>query len=264
MKRLCLSSICLLLMGVTSMTRAGPTIFGVDSASQLLVAFYAWTGTEIRWMNLPGGITPTDTRIGLAGSQNYELYYIDGDASDGQMYVLDSLDGSVKSTLDWYTREIDGLGYESVPPHYYFYTSGCSNADMHRHGGGSLVYWWGGTDVVARGAVGSDDYGRIFTTWFGGSIMEVDPLDQFWNRSMGTNLTDIVGMAYDGTYLYASTLGNMVYVLDPDTAAVLNETQMDYTFYALGAATVIPIPSALILGSFGLGLVAWLRRRRTL
>jgi len=260
-------------VGVTDITQAGPTIFGVDSASRQLVAFDPWTGTEIRRLNLPAGISPTHTKIGLAGSQNYELYYLNGDVDASQVYVLDSLDGSVKSMFqikDGDFGTFNGLGYESGIPQGYLYTSGCKWGDIHRYdavdGSGWILDWGGYTAGRGfSGAVGGDDYGRIFApdTWTS-KIVEFDPLDQGWYRYMNTGLSEIVGMAYDGTYLYASTQGNMVYVLDPDTAAVLSSTQMYCTFYGLGAAPIIPAPSAILLGSIGVAFVTWLRRRRTL
>ena len=263
MKNLITSFLVVGLMLVISITaQASPTIFGVDSASQQLVSFDPWTGTEIRRMNLPGDITPTDTMIGLAGSQNYELYYYNNGPfpfppADPQIYVLDSLDGSVKQQFQISGEPIDGLGYENG----YFFTSGCPTTDLHRS---FSEFWWGGPLVSGiRGAVAGDDYGRIFAPTYS-VIYEFDPLDPDWNRRMDTNLTGIVGMAYDGTYLYASTLDSMVYVLDPDTAAVLHQTQMDCTFYALGAATVIPAPPGIFLSGIGVVLVGWLRRRRTL
>jgi hypothetical protein len=277
MKKLCLSSICLLLVGLTSMTQAGPTIFGVDSASQQLVSFDPWTGTEIRRMNLPGGISPTDTQIGLAGSRDFELYYVDSDVDHTQVYVLDSLEGSVKRTfyaegggLQPYL--VAGLAYEGSGSYGYLYKVGCTEQyDVHRFeavDGGNVDLFWGGDiyyeQPIFDDAMGGDDYGRIFALDKPTQIVELDPLDPDWNRTMDTSLTDVVGMAYDGTYLYASTLDNMVYILDPDTAAVLNSTSMDYTLYALGAAPVIPAPSALLLGSIGVSFVGWLRRRRTL
>ena len=271
MKNLITSFLVVGLMLVISITaQASPTIFGVDSASQQLVAFDLWTGREIRRLNLPGGITPTDTKIGLAGSQNYELYYYNDDVADRQIYVLNSLDASVNRQIQLgFGEPINGLGYEGGTPHGYLYASGCTSTDMHRHNAvdGSLSeFWWGGPYVVGiRDAVGGDDYGRIFApSPYNSVIYEFNPLDEYWNRAMDTDLSDIVGMAYDGTYLYASTLNNMVYVLNPDTAAVLHQTKMDCTFYALGAATVIPAPSGIFLSGFGVVLAGWLRRQRTL
>jgi len=274
MKRLCLRAMCLLFVGLTSMTQAGPTIFGVDSASQQLVAFDPWTGVEIRRMNLPGGISSTDTGIGLAGSRNSELYYVNNDVDHTQVYVLDSKDGSVKNVFSLYGGSTQipylntGLAYESG----YIFTVGCQEVyDVHRFevGESSGDHWWGGDIYYDEfpyydDAKGGDDYGRIFALNTPSQIVELDPMNSDWYRSIDTDLTDIMGMAYDGTYLYASTLDNMVYILDPDTAAVLNSTSMDYTLYSLGATPVIPAPSAILLGSIGIGFVSWLRRRRTL
>lgn len=241
-----------LLLAISSTADGGPTIFGVDSASQQLLAFDPWRGMEIRRMDLPGSITAGHTDIGLAGSQSYELYYVNAsdtyvvrypDILEVDVYVLDTLTGSVNRTLDivfdWeWAMFPNGLGYESG----YLFVSGCGYMDLHRYdattGAGPDVGWGQpGADFVMD-AVGGD-YGRVFVyenVPGQVDICEVYPLDTDSYRVMETSLTNIVGMAYDGTYLYASTRDNMVCVLDPDTANVLNQTQMDYTLYALGAA----------------------------
>ena len=118
-----------------------------------------------------------------------------------------------------------------------------------------------------------DNGGRIFTyssTLEGGQwgIYEIDPLVNTTLTWFSASPSDsIVGMAYDGEYLYLSDLDGNLYTLN-NSGSVVNTLDLGYTLYALasteGEPYVIPAPGAILLGSIGVGFVSWLRRRRTL
>jgi hypothetical protein len=216
-------------------------IFGVDMDNEEIVYLNSQTGTEAGRFAVPGTSDPGDDDIGLAGSQAGELYYINSDDSRGTVYVLDPLDGSVNSTIALSaTYNKNGLGYESTAPGY-LYTSGCGSLDMHRYlaaGGGPTFYW--GNDNV-QDAIGSDDNGIVFAPQLNtGDIVAVNPTVDTTLYVLDVDMPGIVGMAYDGTNLYASTTAGMLYTLDPTTGEVLNTLDLGYTLDALAVTTEGP------------------------
>ena len=91
-----------------------------------------------------------------------------------------------------------------------------------------------------------DDGGKIFSYGFYNDqwgIWEINPLDSSaaltWFASSPSD--SIVGMAYDGTYLYLSDLDGYLYTMD-NSGELVNTLELGYTLYALASTEGTPTP----------------------
>jgi len=159
--------------------------------------------------------------------------------------VLDAADASTSETRtlsgSW---DVDGLGYWTGTEGNYIYTSGCTVEDLHRcpaAGDGPTFFW---STVFDPQAVGGDDTGRIFTTDYVAEqyvIAEIDPVNDVAPlNTFASPSQEIVGMAFDGEYLYASDTVGYLYTMDPETGEVLNSLELGYVLYALAVTDVLP------------------------
>jgi hypothetical protein len=230
---------------------AGPLIWGVNPAASgaELVNIDPLTGTINTSFDLPDSmIGANDTGIGLAGWSD-TLFYINGDSDPGTLYFIDPTDGTVIDTSSlsggWY---VDGLGYWSGSGSAYIYTSGCSVNDTHRYlasGSGPSFYW---SDIYDPQAMAGDNGGKVFSYGQNGTggewgIWGIDPLSSsapltFFADSPSET---VVGMAYDGTYLYLSDLDGYLYTLD-NSGELVNTLDLGYTLYALASSEGTPTP----------------------
>jgi hypothetical protein len=116
-----------------------------------------------------------------------------------------------------------------------------------------------------------DNGGRIFTfgtlgAGAGYQFFELDPLASSSPLlAFGSPSQSIVGMAFDGSYLYASDSDRNLFVIDPDSGAVLSSIQTDYVLWGLASTEGKPQPvpepgTLLLLGSALTGMAAFGRR----
>ena len=257
-------------------TNAHAYVWGVSPTSNnQLIEIDPFTGAINRSYNLGSLIGSSNTEIGLAGWAD-ALYYTNANLNNGLIYTIDPNTGNVVTSYTvsggW---EIDGLGYYSqgLGLESYIYTSGCSVNDMHRYNatnGAEPQFYW--SNVSNPGSVAGDNGGRIFTYGLVGQvwgIYEVDPLSSanatFFAQSPSAS---IVGMAFDGQYLYLSDTQNMLYTMNT-SGQLVKSLQLDYTLYALGSTEgtgggepVIPEPSTVLLLGSGLAGVLFRRKNR--
>ena len=248
---LCAVGLGLIAAGPASALVVTPTIgvYGVQPATGKIVLVDPTTGAILSSYDAPGDLQSDDVFIGLSGAEEGStlIYRNYSDAADKN--TLFRLNPSTGATLseetmpDWTT---DGLTFETGTSNFIF--SSHSNSDIHRQTGfsGAEVFFW--SDIAPGGALGGDDMGRHFARTAGATeIKEFSPsTDTSALNTFAAPATDVEGLAFDGTVLYASTASGTLYRLNPDTGAVLGSTTVSGgALWGLGVASVIASPVAV-------------------
>lgn len=272
MKRLILI-VAACLMTAYFPAQAASLVWGVNptATGAELMQLNPFTGEVLKTYAAPtGSINANSTEIGLAGWGQNALYYSNSSVSSSKVYVINPGDGSVTNSFDvsggW---EIDGLGFwaNAENPDGFLYTSGCSVGDVHRYsatdGSGPTFYW---SNVSGPRSMAGDFGGRLFTYGSVDNIWGIWGLDPLVNANATwfapSPSTSVVGMAYDGEYLYLSDTQKNLYVMD-NTGSLVSSINLGYTLYGLGSTEgkggTVPDSGATVglvgLALLGLGLL---------
>lgn len=282
-----------LMLGGNTNLQAGPIVWGLNPVSGDIVRVNPNNGAILGSFAAPIKPLQGDTRAGLSiADHGKTLLYQLGNNGPGNeiagreiLYGLDPFTGAIKfQTLGlWTSFGPDGISWQSQGEDSYTFLSHANPIpDIHRYENlGSPEEqedaFWGPTYQqnpmfpanYPVGGLGGDGNGREFGVFLDGFnefdghlyIGEYDPFindPSFLNTFIAPS-DDIVGLAFDGHFLYASSSSGPLYTLNPDTGAIIRTIILPSLFFADGSPApyqfdiaAMPEPSMMILISLGI------------
>ncbi len=232
-------------------------VFGAQPLTGQIVAMDPFTGIVATRFAAPDALAVGHTMIGLSGGQGTgSLLYINADLDPSALYRMDATSGAVRSIETTDSRSYDGLGFESgagapaVGQIYLNETGGPVRLQAGFSGAVSDHF----TAASAGTAIGGDDAGRQFVHVPGMGIVEHDPFaPHTLLNTLPAPAADLVGMAFDGLNLYASTASGDLHVLDPDDGSVLSTISVPggalFGLATIGQSVTPPPQGAVLFGS---------------
>lgn len=287
-------------LGVVANVSATRMVWYVDPASGDIIRANPRTGATLGSFSLEdtffgtsidhNDVTATqgDTNIGLSIAEDGRtLLYQIGNLGPGteidarfNLFRLDPFTGDLLSIEDGAGNSWgpNGLSYQSDGlEDYIFYNHGNPISDIHRQTGfsGPEEIFWGPTgapDFYISGALGGDGNGREFGVFedqfddFLGDffIGEYDPFsnDPGFINTYEAPAAEIMGLGFDGMFLYATSPDGQLFTLDPDSGDVITSVTLPQKLFSDGSVATyrfdiaaIPEPATLILMLLG---VVWL------
>jgi hypothetical protein len=191
---------------------------------------------------------------------------------------LDPYTGAVKFQVQGLGSSFgpDGISWESRGGSTFTFVNHANPIpDIHRFEnlggpGQEEILFWGPTQCPpcnhAVGGLGGDGNGREFGVFedidnlFGGHLFigEYDPfvnVSNFVNTPFIAPADDIVGLAFDGRFLYASSASGPLYTLNPDTGVILHSVLLPPLILPDGSPAPYPFDIAAMSEPATLALV---------
>lgn len=256
-------------------TPCAAQLWGIQPASNLIVRVDPSTGSVLGGFVPPGGALAPDQLFGglTIAEHGTTLLYQNPVTNPTDLFRIDPDTGALLSTEFMPPAGVlefrAGLSFESG--------AGAGGADaifavndggpiQRQDGYGAFPLTDHFTNAIDfAGALGGDDNGRQFVAVLDFTtgpaipvIAEFDPvninalLNVFPSPAAVSN---VGGMAFDGTWLYFSDLTGSLYTLNPDTGAVVNSVTVDGG-PLIGLASRVPEPATLLLAALG-GVIFW-------
>jgi len=230
---------------------AQTTVWGVQSSTGKILKIDPLTGAVLGSFATPAPIAAAADHVGLTIAEGgTSLLYINTDVSTN-LYRLNPNTGAILSTVFGDNFQNHGLSYEKIGGSDFIYYSHLSS-DTHRQSGfgGTTTFFWG--PGAPTGGLGGDGNGREFGIYSDGLIHEFNPSvnQTTFLSTLPEPSAGLEGLAFDGTFLYASNSAGQLFTLNPNTGAVLHTVTVGGgTLVELGAAvtgsTGVPEPGAL-------------------
>ncbi len=221
-------------------------LYGAQPATGNIVAVDPATGAVTDSFDAPGDLQSGHTRVGLSGAEGGTtlIYVNDEGTAASPLFRLHPTTGAVLSTQVADDTTNDGLSFQTAPDLTKLIFSSHSDTDIHRQTGFSGPddsQWATGAPI---GGLGGDGFGREFGFFDDGRLHEYDPFsdtDAFISTLPAPS--GIQGLAFDGTFLYASTASGNLYTLNANTGAILRAVPVSGgALYGLGVALEAPPP----------------------
>jgi hypothetical protein len=138
---------------------------------------------------------------------------------------LGPTDGSV-TRAGWNIDDVRVTGQSAADPKLFLSRRDDQLVRQEGYNGAATANWASG---APRGGIAGDDAGRLFAMFGDGLIHEINPdadTDGFIGNPITPPASDIEGLAFDGTLLYASTASGILYGINPTTGAVVSQSNV--------------------------------------